>query len=118
MNEHDDDPPEDGSEPPDDVEPSSVPGVRTGGALGGYRWGLEVKRALLGHEAGDAGDAEAAIAASFRRDAVLEADGLSVETFSGGLVILSGTVRSWVAHDHAVAAPCHAVTAKITMTRV
>ncbi len=55
-------------------------------------------------DAGDAGDAEAAIAASFRRDAVLEADGLSVETFSGGLVILSGTVRSWVAHDHAVAA--------------
>src|SRR5438132_1784296 len=44
-------------------------------------------------DAGDAGDAEAAIAASFRRDAVLEADGLSVETFSGGLVILSGTVR-------------------------
>jgi osmotically-inducible protein OsmY len=55
-------------------------------------------------DAGDAGDAEAGIAASFRRDAVLQADGLSVETFSGGLVILSGTVRSWVAHDHAVAA--------------
>ena len=25
--------------------------VRTGGALGGYRWGLDVKRALLAHEA-------------------------------------------------------------------
>ncbi|HEY3021704.1 MAG TPA: methylated-DNA--[protein]-cysteine S-methyltransferase [Solirubrobacteraceae bacterium] len=26
--------------------------VRTGGALGGYRWGLDVKRWLLAHEAG------------------------------------------------------------------
>ena len=32
------------------------------------------------------------------------ADRLSVETFSGGLVIISGTVSSWAAHDHAVAA--------------
>ena len=55
-------------------------------------------------DSGDAGDAGAAITAAFRRDAVLEADGLSVETFPGGLVILSGTVCSWVAHDHAVAA--------------
>ena len=45
-----------------------------------------------------------AISCAFRRDAVLDADGLSVETFSGGLVILSGTVSSWAAHDHAVAA--------------
>ena len=52
----------------------------------------------------DAGDAGAAITAAFRRNAVLEADELSVETLPGGLVILSGTVRSWVAHDHAVAA--------------
>ena len=37
-------------------------------------------------------------------DAVLEADALSVETFPGGLVILSGTVRSRAAHDHAMAA--------------
>jgi osmotically-inducible protein OsmY len=44
-----------------------------------------------------------AISRAFRRDAVLDADGLLVETFSGGLVILSGTVSSWVAHDHAVA---------------
>jgi osmotically-inducible protein OsmY len=35
---------------------------------------------------------------------MLDADRLSVETFSGGLVILSGTVSSWAAHDHAVAA--------------
>jgi osmotically-inducible protein OsmY len=29
---------------------------------------------------------------------------LSVETSSGGLVIVSGTVSSWAAHDHALAA--------------
>lgn len=45
-----------------------------------------------------------AISCAFRRDAVLAADGLSVEVFSGGLVILSGTVGSRAAHDHAVAA--------------
>ena len=55
-------------------------------------------------DSGDAGDAGAAITAAFRRNAVLEADELSVETFPDGLVILSGVVRSWVAHDHAVAA--------------
>jgi osmotically-inducible protein OsmY len=53
---------------------------------------------------GDAGDAKVGIKAAFGRDAVLEADGLSVETLSDGLVILSGTVRSWAAHDHAVTA--------------
>jgi osmotically-inducible protein OsmY len=35
---------------------------------------------------------------------MLDPDRLSVETLSGGLVILSGTVSSWAAHDHAVAA--------------
>ena len=45
-----------------------------------------------------------AISCAFRRDAVLDVDGISVETSSGGLVILSGTVSSWAAHDHAVAA--------------
>jgi len=45
-----------------------------------------------------------AINRAFRRDAVLDADRLSVETFFGGLAILSGTVSSWAAHDHAVAA--------------
>jgi osmotically-inducible protein OsmY len=52
----------------------------------------------------DAADAGAAITAAFRRNAVLEAAELSVESFPGGLVIVSGTVRSWIAHDHAVAA--------------
>jgi len=52
----------------------------------------------------DACQARDAIRAAFRRDAALEADGLSVETFSDGLAILSGTVSSRAAHDHAVAA--------------
>ena len=55
-------------------------------------------------DAADAGDAGAPIMAAFQRNAVLEADELAVETFPVGLVVLSGTVRSWVAHDHAVAA--------------
>jgi osmotically-inducible protein OsmY len=44
------------------------------------------------------------ISCAFRRDAVLGAAGLSVEAFPGGLVILSGTVSSWAARFHAVAA--------------
>jgi osmotically-inducible protein OsmY len=52
----------------------------------------------------DARDAADAISGAFRRDAVLAADVLSVEMSSGGRVILSGTVSSWAAHDHAVAA--------------
>jgi osmotically-inducible protein OsmY len=45
-----------------------------------------------------------AISRAFRRDAVLDAGRLSVEALPGGLVVLSGTVSSRVAHDHAVAA--------------
>ena len=51
-----------------------------------------------------ADDAAGAISGAFRRNAVLAADVLSVETSSGGLVILSGTVSSWAARDQAVAA--------------
>jgi osmotically-inducible protein OsmY len=63
----------------------------------------------LAKAAGAAGAAEAraaadAIGCAFRRDAMLDPGRLSVEAFSGGLVILSGTVSSWAAHDHAVAA--------------
>jgi len=49
-------------------------------------------------------EAREAIRAAFRRDAAIEADGLSVDTSSDGLVILSGMVSSWAAHDHALAA--------------
>ena len=52
----------------------------------------------------NAREARDAIRAAFRRDAALDADGLAVETSSDGLVILSGTVNSRTAHDHAVAA--------------
>jgi len=52
----------------------------------------------------DAREARDAIRAAFQRDAALEAYGLSVETSSDGLVILSGTVSSWAAHDHVVTA--------------
>ena len=63
-----------------------------------------IGNAIAVAEAAGARAAADAISCAFRRDAVLDADGLSVETFSGGLVILSGTVSSWAAHDHAVAA--------------
>jgi osmotically-inducible protein OsmY len=52
----------------------------------------------------DARGARDAISDAFRRNAVLAADVLSVETFPSGLVILSGTVSCWAAHDHAVVA--------------
>jgi len=71
---------------------ASVPGVV------GIDNAIALAQAPDGCAAGDA------ISRAFRRDALLDADGLSVETFSGGLVILSGTVSSWAAHDHAVAA--------------
>ena len=71
---------------------ASVPGVA----------GIDNAIALA--HAPDARAAADAISCAFRRDAVLDNDGLSVETFSGGLVVLSGTVSSWAAHDHAMAA--------------
>jgi osmotically-inducible protein OsmY len=52
----------------------------------------------------DACAAGEVITGALRRNAVLDADVLSVETSSGGLVTLSGTVDSWVAHDQALAA--------------
>jgi len=63
-----------------------------------------IDNAITLTQAAEAGDARDAIKAALWRDAVVEADGLSVETFSGGLVVLSGTVRSWAAHDHVIAA--------------
>ena len=71
---------------------ASVPGV------------VGIGNAIALAQAPDARAAADAISCAFRRDAVLDNDGLSVETFSGGLVVLSGTVSSWAAHDHAVAA--------------
>jgi osmotically-inducible protein OsmY len=63
-----------------------------------------INNAIILTQTPDAHGARDAISAAFRRHAALVADGLSVETSSDGLVILSGTVSSWAAHDHAVAA--------------
>jgi osmotically-inducible protein OsmY len=71
---------------------ASVPGV------------VGIDNAIALAQAPDERAAADAIGCAFRRDAVLAADGLSIETYSGGLVILSGMVSSRAAHDHAVAA--------------
>jgi len=63
-----------------------------------------IDNAITLTQALEARDAADAISSAWRRDAVLAADVLTVETSSGGLVIVSGTVGSWAAHDHAVAA--------------
>ena len=65
---------------------------------------IDIDNAITLTPAAEGGDAGDAIMAAFRRNAVLEADELSVEAVLDGLVILSGTVRSWAAHGHAVAA--------------
>jgi osmotically-inducible protein OsmY len=44
------------------------------------------------------------IAAAFRRNALLDADDLSVSTTCFGMVTVSGVVHSWAEHDGAVAA--------------
>src|SRR5262245_39171278 len=59
---------------------ASVPGV------------VGIDNAIALAQAPDARAAADAISCAFRRDAVLDADRLSVETLPGGLVILSGTV--------------------------
>jgi osmotically-inducible protein OsmY len=63
-----------------------------------------IDNAITLTQAPDAREAADAISAAFGRDAVLAAEVLSVEASYGGLVIVSGTVSSWAAHDHAVAA--------------
>jgi osmotically-inducible protein OsmY len=82
---------------------------RTAAVPGVAGIGNAITLAEAAEAAGAAGAAGAraaadAIGCAFRRDAMLDPDRLSVETFSGGLVILSGTVSSWAAHDRAVAA--------------
>jgi osmotically-inducible protein OsmY len=63
-----------------------------------------IDNAITLTQAPDARDPADAISGALRRDAVLAAEVLAVKASSGGLVILSGTVSSWAAHDHAVAA--------------
>jgi osmotically-inducible protein OsmY len=63
-----------------------------------------IDNAITLTQTADARDARDAISAAFRRVATLEANGLWVDTSCDGLVILSGVVSSWTAHDQAVAA--------------
>jgi len=49
------------------------------------------------------GDVEDAIRKAFERNAKIDAEDVSVDT-NNGTVILTGEVRSWVAHDEALAA--------------
>jgi osmotically-inducible protein OsmY len=62
-----------------------------------------IDNAITLTQAPDADAAREAITGAFRRNATLDADVLSVDISSDGLVTLSGTVSSWVAHDEAVA---------------
>jgi osmotically-inducible protein OsmY len=71
---------------------TSVPGV------------AGIDNAIILTQPAGARDAADAISGALRRDALLAAEALSVEASCGGLVIMSGTVRSWAAHEHAVAA--------------
>lgn len=75
-----------------ELRTATVPGV------------IGIDNAIALDQAPDTRTAGEAISCAFRRDAALDADRLSVETFSGGLAIVSGTVSSWAAHDHALAA--------------
>ena len=77
---------------------AAVPGVA------GIGNAIALAKAADAADAADGRAAADAIGCAFRRDAMLDPDRLSVEAFSGGLVILSGTVSSWAAHDQAVAA--------------
>jgi len=63
-----------------------------------------IDNAIILTQAPDAREAADAISGALQRNAVLAADVLSVETSASGLVILSGTVTSWAAHDYAMAA--------------
>jgi len=63
-----------------------------------------IDNAIILTQSPDADDAADAISGAMRRDAMLAAEVLSVRTSSPGLVIVSGTVSSWAAHDRAVAA--------------
>jgi osmotically-inducible protein OsmY len=83
---------------------AAVPGVAGIGNAIALAKAAKAAEAAEAAEAADARAAADAIGCAFRRDAMLDADRLSVEAFSGGLVILSGTVSSWAARDHAVAA--------------
>jgi osmotically-inducible protein OsmY len=71
---------------------TAVPGAR----------GIEDDIALVPVRAG--GDIQQSIMSAYRRNASLARNLLSVDALASGVVIVSGTVTSWAAHDEAVAA--------------
>ena len=75
-----------------DFVAANVPGVR----------GIRDDITLV--PARNASDIAKRIAAAFRRNALLDADDLSVSTTCFGMVTVSGVVHSWAEHDGAVAA--------------
>jgi osmotically-inducible protein OsmY len=75
-----------------DFVAANVPGVR------GITDGITLVPAR------NATDIAKRIAAAFRRNALLDADDLSVSTTCFGMVTVSGVVHSWAEHDGAVAA--------------
>ena len=75
-----------------EIRTANVPGV------------ADIDNGIILTQTPDARDAADAISGAFRRSAALKANGLSIEAFPDGLVILSGRVSSWAAHGHALAA--------------
>jgi osmotically-inducible protein OsmY len=75
-----------------DFVAANVPGVR----------GIQDDITLV--PARNASDIATRIAAAFRRNALLDADDLSVSTTCFGMVTVAGVVHSWAEHDGAVAA--------------
>ncbi|HTU08556.1 MAG TPA: BON domain-containing protein [Trebonia sp.] len=71
---------------------ASVPGV------------LGIEDDIMLTTAPDGRDIENDISSAFRRNARLDADELSADIASYGMVILAGRVNSWAEHDDAVAA--------------
>lgn len=63
-----------------------------------------IDNAIALTQAPGAPEALAGIRRALRRNAMLDADAISVDTASIGRVVLSGSVRSWAAHDDALAA--------------
>lgn len=72
---------------------------------GNVRGVVDVENTILltGSEATTADDVKHSIKSAFKRNAKLDAKGLSVDA-SDGVIIVEGTVSSWAEHDEAIAA--------------
>jgi osmotically-inducible protein OsmY len=72
---------------------------------GNVRGVIDVENTILltGSEANTADDVRHSIKSAFKRNAKLDATGLSVDA-SDGVITVEGTVSSWSEHDEAIAA--------------